>query len=110
MSAGQQKYNPYETGTSPPNSIDSRDPFGSINAPSIPYHYRDNDSDMGDPNYDRRDRETVESEVNLVDRDRAMSYTPHQPTYDSYNGASRSPSTPRFSPSLPRARPLCDHG
>lgn len=115
--------NPFSTNASPPNSVDSRDPdpFSTssyLGGPNHPTFYRDEtDSDMADPNYDRRERETVESELNLVDGSRASRYT-NQGAYDSYNGAyrwlpfnpermanfRRPPSPSPYSPNAPRHR------
>ncbi|KAG8899879.1 1,3-beta-D-glucan synthase [Tulasnella sp. 403] len=84
--------NPFSTNTSPPNSLDSRDllrtasPNGYLPGPNHNNIYRDDSESDMDPAYDRRDGETVESEVNLVDsRDRATHY--QHGAYDSYNSA-----------------------
>ncbi|KAG9009427.1 1,3-beta-D-glucan synthase [Tulasnella sp. JGI-2019a] len=91
--------NPFSTNTSPPPSVggDHREPFPSSIPPSSysqsghqSYRDHDGESDMGDPAYDRR--ETMESQLNLVDHQRNPQYTPYagqRNTFDPYEGHER---------------------
>lgn len=83
---GSDSPNPFSTNASPPNSFDSRDPFetASSRQSNHPNYYRDGEySEMGDT----IPREpTLESEANLVGRNRADSYTTQGGGYDPYHG------------------------
>ena len=85
----------HSSGVSPPNSIDSRDPFGGSASSSAHQHYY-TDHDMADPPtptgpYDPR-RDTLDSNVNLVNNQGAPSSYGHpRSTYELYTGASPLP-------------------
>ncbi len=94
-SAPQPQPSLHSSGVSPPNSIDSRDPFGGSASSSAHQHYY-TDHDMADPPtptgpYDPR-RDTLDSNVNLVNNQGAPSSYGHpRSTYELYTGASPLP-------------------